>query len=231
MIFNGIKGRKIVICFLAILCLVSCNDASTPTEAIESFNSEMNNCDYKGAFEYVSSFDGLSFDSGNSSGTKSIVNAVSKTLEIEILDIQTSGAVGLAQVSITTVDLREIYSSAIEIVTNSFVDSVLSGSKISADDMKDALMEEIVSEAAEIDAPKVTTECNINMTREDDKWYLILDTECFNIMMGYLDDANEMITSGDFTISVISDSDLSDDSGSDDSSEDDESESEVTYND
>ena len=101
-----------------MLLLCACNDAETPEQAIKRFNKRMNDCDYKAAFNYVKDYDGLSFDSGDKSGTRKIVDAVSKTLEIEIVDIQTSGANGSAVLNITTVDLREIYSRAAAVVTN-----------------------------------------------------------------------------------------------------------------
>ena len=115
-----------------MLLLCACNDAETPEQAIKRFNKRMNDCSYKAAFDYVKEYDGLSFDSGDRSGTRKIVDAVSKTLEIEIVDIQTSGANGSAVLNITTVDLREIYSRAASTVTNNYVDTVLKGSRISA---------------------------------------------------------------------------------------------------
>lgn len=193
-----------------LFLLTACNNAETPEQAINFFNSEMNDCNYKAAFNYVSTYDGLSFDKGDKDGTKKIVNAVSKTLDIEIVDIQTSGATGVATLNITTVDLRTIYANAAKVVTNSYVDAVLGGAKISAEDMRNSLVEEIVKEAAMADAKKVTTECKINLTKEKDKWYLILDTNSFNIIMGYINEANAMVQSGDFSLTDnVSDSDVS----------------------
>ena len=137
------------------------------------------------------------------------MDAVSKTLEIEIVDIQTSGANGAAVLYVTTVDLRDIYSRAASTVTNNYVDTVLGGAKISAEEMREALVEEIVRESEMSEAKHVTTECKVNLTRESDKWYIILDTTSFNIMMGFINDANSMVESGDFTnVAPISDSDI-----------------------
>lgn len=219
---------------LSMILLASCNDATTPEQAIKNFNSKMNDCNYKAAFNYVSEYDGLSFDKGDKNGTKQIVNAVSKTLEMEIIDIQTSGATGAAVVNITTVDLRSVYSQAANTVTNSYVDTVLGGATISAEDMRDSLMEEISREAALSDAVKVTTECKINLTKEKEKWYLILDSECFNVIMGYINEANEMVSNGEFTdlSANVSDSDVS--SASEEEEEDTSEESdtsEIVFND
>ena len=197
----------------ALLLLCACNDAETPEQAIKRFNKRMNDCDYKAAFNYVKDFDGLSFDSGDRSGTRKIVDAVSKTIEIEIVDIQTSGANGAAVLNVTTVDLRDIYSRAASTVTNNYVDKVLGGAKITAEEMREALVEEIVRESEMSEAKHVTTECRVNLTREKDKWYIILDTTSFNIMMGF--------------INAVSDSDAQ--SVSSEESED--SESSVTFND
>lgn len=209
---------------LCVMALCACNDAKTPEEAIKKFNKKMNDCSYKAAFDYVDDFDGLSFDTGDKSGTRQIVDAVSKTLDIEILDIQTSGATGSATLRITTVDLRVIYSRAAATVTNNYVDTVLSGAKVSAEDMRKALVKEIVREAAMSDARRVTTDCKVNLSRDKDKWYIILDTASFNIIMGYINEANSMVESGDFTnIAAVSDSDApADDTGS---------EGEMTFND
>lgn len=215
----------------SMILLASCNNATTPEQAIKNFNSEMNDCNYKAAFNYVSEYDGLSFDSGDKNGTKQIVNAVSKTLEIQIIDIQTSGATGAAVVNITTVDLRNIYSKAASTVTNGYVDTVLQGSTISAEDMRDALVEEIARESALSDAVKVTTECKINLTKEKDKWYIILDSESFNVMMGYINEANAMVESGEFMdlSETVSNSDLS--SAPEDDESEDPVDSTVSFND
>lgn len=193
-----------------LFLLTACNNADTPEQAIKFFNSEMNKCNYKAAFNYVIDYDGLSFDKGDKDGTQKIVNAVSKTLDMEIVDIQTSGATGIAMVNITTVDLRTIYSNAAKVVTNGYVDTVLAGSKISAEDMRSALVQEIVKEAAMADSKKVSTECRINLTKEKDKWYLMLDSNSFNIIMGYINEANAMVESGDFSdvTANVSDSDI-----------------------
>lgn len=204
---------------LMMIVLTACNNAETPEQAIKFFNNEMNDCNYKAAFNYVTEYDGLKFDSGDKDGTRKIVDAVSKTLEMEIVDIQTSGATGVATLNITTVDLREIYSNAASVVTEGYVDNVLGGAKISAEDMRDALVEEIVREAALSDSKKVTTECKINLTKEKDKWYLILDSESFNIIMGYINEANSMVESGEFT-SNVSDSDIQADDAADTTSSD-----------
>lgn len=194
-------GRAAAAVFIgmALLLLTACGGADTPEQAIKNFNTKMNDCNYKAAFSYVSDYDGLSFDKGDRNGTKQIVNAVSKTLEIEIVDIQTSGATGAATLRVTTVDLRDIYTRAAATVTNNYVDTVLGGSKISAEEMRDALVAEIVRESALSDAQKVTTDCKVNLSREKDHWFMILDKTSFNIMMGYINEANTMVESGDFS--------------------------------
>ena len=213
---------------MCLLLLCACNDAQTPEQAIRRFNKKMNDCSYKAAFDYVKEYDGLSFDSGDRTGTRKIVDAVSKTLEIEIVDIQTSGANGSAVLNVTTVDLREVYSRAASTVTNNYVDTVLGGSRISAEEMREALVEEIVRESEMSEAKHVTTECRINLTREKDKWYIILDSTSFNLMMGYINEANSMVESGDFTnVAPVSDSDAKPVS----SEEADDAGSSVTFND
>ena len=224
---SGIRAVAALLLMAAMLLLGACNDAETPEQAIKRFNKRMNDCDYKAAFNYVKDYDGLSYDSGDKSGTRKIVDAVSKTLEIEIVDIQTTGANGAAVLNVTTVDLREIYSRAASTVTNNYVDTVLGGAKISAEEMRNALVEEIVRESEMSEARHVTTECRVNLTREKDKWYIILDSTSFNIMMGYINDANSMVESGDFTnVAPVSDSDAPKAS-----SEPDDTGSSVTFND
>ena len=93
--------------------------------------------------------------------------------------------------------------------------------------MREALVKEIVRESEMSEAKHVTTECHVNLKRESDHWYIILDSTSFNIMMGYINEANSMVESGDFTnIAPVSDSDAS---GGDTSSE--EQASSVTFND
>ena len=224
---SGIRAVAALLLMAAMLLLGACNDAETPEQAIKRFNKRMNDCDYKAAFNYVKDYDGLSYDSGDKSGTRKIVDAVSKTLEIEIVDIQTTGANGAAVLNVTTVDLREIYSRAASTVTNNYVDTVLGGAKISAEEMRNALVEEIVRESEMSEARHVTTECRVNLTREKDKWYIILDSTSFNILMGYINDAKSMVESGDFTnVAPVSDSDAPKAS-----SEPDDTDSSVTFND
>lgn len=214
---------------MVVLLLTACGGADTPEQAIKGFNTKMNDCNYKAAFSYVSEYDGLSFDKGDRSGTKQIVNAVSKTLEIEIVDIQTSGATGAAMLKVTTVDLRDIYTRAAATVTNNYVNTVLGGSKISAEEMRDALVAEIVRESALSDAQKVTTDCKVNLVREKENWFIILDNTSFNIMMGYINDANTMVESGDFSHITVSVSDS--DAGSAIESEEDDSAESAVFND
>ncbi len=224
-------GRAAAAVFISmvVLLLTACGGADTPEQAIKGFNTKMNDCNYKAAFSYVSEYDGLSFDKGDRSGTKQIVNAVSKTLEIEIVDIQTSGATGAAMLKVTTVDLRDIYTRAAATVTNNYVNTVLGGSKISAEEMRDALVAEIVRESALSDAQKVTTDCKVNLVREKENWFIILDNTSFNIMMGYINDANTMVESGDFSHITVSVSDS--DAGSAIESEEDDSAESAVFND
>ena len=227
------RAAAAVFISMALLLLTACGGADTPEQAIKGFNTKMNDCNYKAAFSYVSEYDGLSFDKGDRSGTKQIVNAVSKTLEIEIVDIQTSGATGAAMLKVTTVDLRNIYTRAAATVTNNYVDTVLGGSKISAEEMRDALVAEIVRESALSDAQKVTTDCKVNLVREKENWFIILDNTSFNIMMGYINDANTMVESGDFSnITVnVSDSDITDAAGTTESQAEDNSTESAVFND
>lgn len=226
-----LRAAVAVVVAAVMLVLTACNDAETPEQAIRGFNSKMNDCNYKGAFAYVSEYDGLSFDKGDKDGTKQIVDAVAKTLDIEIIDIQTSGATGAAMLNITTVDLREVYGKAAATVTNGYVDTVLGGSKISAEEMRDALVAEIVRESALSDAARVSTECQVNLMKEKDHWYIILDSTAFNVIMGYINEANSMVENGDFSsLTIVSDSDVSSAAESD-TGEDDDSTGSIVFND
>ncbi len=226
-----LRATAALIVTAIMLILTACNDADTPEQAIKGFNSKMNDCNYKGAFAYVSDYDGLSFDKGDKNGTKQIVDAVSKTLEIEIMDIQTSGATGAARLNITTVDLRDVYAKAASTVTNGYVDTVLGGSKISAEEMRDALVAEIVRESAMSDAARESTECQVNLMREKDHWYIILDNTSFNVIMGYINDANSMVENGDFSsvAPTVSPSDVS--SAESDTEEEENPTSSIVFND
>ncbi len=227
---STIRAAAVFVLSASLLLLCACNDAETPEQAIKRFNKKMNDCSYKAAFDYVADYDGLSYDSGDRSGTRKIVDAVSKTLEIEIVDIQTSGATGAAVLNVTTVDLREIYARAASTVTNNYVDTVLGGAKISADEMREALVQEIVRESEMSEAKRITTECRVNMKREKDHWYIILDSNSFNIIMGYINEANSMVESGDFTnVAPVSDSDANANATS--SAEPDNTGSDITFND
>ena len=110
---------------------------------------------------------------------------------------------------------------------------MLGGSKISAEEMRDALVAEIVRESALSDAQKVTTDCKVNLVREKERWFIILDNTSFNILMGYINDANTMVESGDFSnITIdVSDSDLSGDTGTTESQTEDDSTETAVFND
>ena len=224
-----IRSVAAIVLSVMLLLVCGCNDAQTPEQAIKRFNKKMNDCNYKAAFDYVWDYDGLSFDAGDRNGTRKIVDAVARTLEIEIVDIQNSGALGTAVINVTTVDLRQIYSRAASTVTNNYVDTVLGGARISADEMREALVDEIVRESELSDAKRVTTECNVNLKRVKDHWYIILDSNSFNLIMGYINEANSMVESGDFTnVAPVSDSDVSSDTSSEPSED---SGSSITFND
>ena len=94
------------------------------------------------------------------------------------------------------------------------------------------MVAEIVSESAMADATRVETECQVNLIREKEHWYIILDSTSFNIMMGYINEANAMVENGDFS-SVTPVTDTPAVSGSDVSSDAaaENTESSVTFND
>lgn len=188
--------KRIFAIFLAaamLLCAAGCNEATSARDAISRFEAAMNENDYKTAFAYVADYDGFGFDSD----TERIINAVASSLQINVINEAGSSSSATAEVDITTIDLREVYCSAASIVIPKYYNDALEGKSISADDISFNMMQEVISISEMHTAPKVTTRLSLNLTTNSDgKWVIRLDVLAYNAITGYLDEANNLITTG-----------------------------------
>lgn len=178
---------------IMILGLAGCNNAATPVEAVTFFVEEMNANDFRGAFEYVDGYDNFSF----SSGSKDIIGAVASSMTVEILDDVSTETNATVSVKITTVDLRKAYVLAAEQVIPSYYAAAVSGQSINESEIGLKLVAKVVEISQLPEAPMVTTECTIKLVaNESGKWFISLDNALYNAITGYLDEANNLITTG-----------------------------------
>jgi hypothetical protein len=179
-----------------LLVLTGCNKAKTPREAVELFVVNMNNHEYKAAFAYVSEYGGIDFSSDREA-TQSMLDAVSSSLKVEITSDSTNTYSAMLSAKVTTVDLRLIYKAATIKTMNSLYTQAVSGNQISDAEIRNRIMAEIVAMAMGSDAPMVTTEYTFNLKSEGGKWYIVLDSVGYNIITGYLTEANTLVQNGE----------------------------------
>lgn len=178
---------------LLLLILSGCNKASSPRDAIELFTKAMNENDYKTAFAYVSDYDGFGFDEG----TEQIINAVSSSMSISIVNESSSASSSIIETDVTTIDLRDVYCNAASAVIPQFYSAALAGSEISTDDISARMLSEVTTQAGAPGAPTVTTRVVFMLNMDSNgKWVIKLDVTAYNAITGYLDEANNLITTG-----------------------------------
>lgn len=186
------KAKHILIMLTALLLvLTGCNSAKSPSDALELFGKNMNEHKYREAMAYVDVYDGISYTSGE----KPIIDAVAGSLRISIKNNSSNSFTSAITADVTTVDLRKVYKNAAVKIMESYHSRALSGEAISDVEIKNSLMAEIAAEALSQDAPTVTTECVFNLKSDSGKWYIVLDANTYNILLGYLTEANSLVES------------------------------------
>ncbi|MBE6754291.1 MAG: hypothetical protein E7559_08090 [Ruminococcaceae bacterium] len=188
---------------LLVLCLLTmltgCNRANSARNAVERFETAMNENNFREAFAYIADYDGFGFKSD----TEEIINAVASSLDIDIISESVGAAGGTIEVDITTVDLRKVYSNAAAVVIPKYYQTAVSGTPIAPEHIGVQLVNEVVSQIYSGTAPTVTTRCNLQMvTNKNNKWEIRLDNASYSAITGYLDEANNMITTGTITDSL-----------------------------
>lgn len=190
---DKLKIISALLVLLMLLGLTGCNNAATPTEAVTFFVENMNENDFREAFEYVDGYDNFSF----SNGSKDIISAVASSMTIEILNEVSTEENATVTAKITTVDLREAYVLAAEQVIPSYYEAAVSGESISEGEIGLKLVAKVVEISKLTEAPMVTTECTIRLVADESgKWYISLDNALYNAITGYLDEANNLISTG-----------------------------------
>lgn len=186
--------RRITAIFVLVSLMISlcacASVASSPEDAVEKFAAAFAKKQYRTAFSYVADYDGLSFDDRDSLGTKKIVDAVAKTLNIEIIgSAETENPYGV-NVRVTTVDIRKVYDQALNNVMKSIESDALSGNEITDIELKEKLVKAVVEGVNSAGVPTVTTEMTMKLEQRDAKWLIIMDDYTMNILTGYMSDAN-----------------------------------------
>lgn len=177
-----------------LLTLAGCNRASSATDCVERFQTAMNKEDFREAFAYIADYDGFGF---KSDGSEDIIAAVARTLTIDVLsETPVTGGANL-EVNITTIDLREAYCDAANVVIPTYYKMAVSGQPISEAELGRKLVDEVTAQAASGRSKGVSTRCNLFVRKNNrDKWEIVLDTTSFSALTGYLDEANNLITTG-----------------------------------
>lgn len=190
-----ILAAVLVVCM--VLAMTACNSSTTPRDCVSLFTQSMNENDYRSAAAYLSDYDGFSFDAADRSNTKAMLDAVARSLKINILSDSSGMSSASLNVEITTVDLRLIYKYAAISVMESYHSSAVGGTNISDAEIREKIMQQVVAIACASDAPTVTSQCTLMLESDGGKWYIVLDGNSYNIITGYLTEANTLVESGE----------------------------------
>ena len=200
--------RRIFAAFLFIamlFCAVGCNEATSARDAVDRFETAMKENDYKTAFAYVADYDGYGFDKD----TERIINAISSSLSVNIVNDSSSATNALFEADITTIDLRQVYCDAASVVIPQYYTAALAGEDISANDISIKMMQEVIAMVEGAGAPTVTTRVPLTVSlSNDDKWLIRLDVVAYNAITGYLDEANNLITTGTIVQAINGETDF-----------------------
>lgn len=189
------KAIRIIALILAAALmapLAGCNQAASPRDAVDRFASAMNQNNFREAFAYIATYDGFGF----SDGSEEIMKAVASSMKVEFLGEDVGGTTAYVDVNITTIDLREIYMDAASVVIPAYYGDAVSGRHISEDEVGTRLVNEVVEQANRSYAPTVTTRVSLYLVKESGKWKIQLDTNAYYAVTGYLEDANNLVTTG-----------------------------------
>jgi len=194
---DHMKFKRILCCLLIaavmLMSFTACNKATSPRDAVDRFVVAMNKKDFRTAFAYIADYDSFGF----SGGVEDIIGAVAYSMKAEFLGESAGSTGATVDVNITTVDLREIYMSAAAKVIPSYYEAAVSGRTISEAEIGERLIEEVVAEAGMNSAPTVTTKLSLQLIKSDSgKWQIRLDNDAYYAITGYLDEANNLVTTG-----------------------------------
>lgn len=178
---------------LILIVFSGCNQATSARDCIARFQQAMNQNDYHTAFLYINNYDGFGFNDAN---TEKIINAVSSSLQMDIISESGGGTTTAVTVRITTIDLRELYCAAAQTVVPQFYSSAVGGSSLASTELSNRLVSEVISLAGRPEAPKVSTECIVYVSNADGKWTINLDSQTYSAITGYLDEANDLVSGG-----------------------------------
>jgi len=188
---NRIISVMLVLVLLLGMC--GCNKATSPRDAVERFVTAMNNNDFRTAFAYIADYDSFGF----SDKTEDIIKAVASSMKVEFVSESVGSSSATIEVKITTVDLRQVYKDAAATVIPEYYDDAVSGVPISEREIGDRIIDEVASRASDSYAPKVTTQLSLYLsTDKDGKWLIRLDNDAYYVITGYLDEANNLVTTG-----------------------------------
>ena len=190
----AVRAAVVLLVICMLLGLAGCNKASSATDCVERFQTAMNKEDFREAFAYVAEYDGFGF---SSEGSEDIMAAVARTMTIQVLsETPVTGGSNL-EVNITTIDLREAYCDAANAVIPTYYKMAVSGQPISEAELGRKLVSEVTAQAESGRSKGVSTRCNLFVRKSDrGKWEIVLDTTSYSALTGYLDEANNLITTG-----------------------------------
>lgn len=192
--FRSVRIVSLLLCLFLMVSLTGCNRAESASDCIMRFQDAMNRQDFREAFVYVADYDGFGF---SSDGSEDIMACVAKTLDIQVLSETPMSNGSNVEVSITTIDLREAYCDAANAVIPGYYKQAVSGQPISEAELGRRLVDEVVSLAKNGKSAGVTTKCILFVRKSDrGKWEIVLDTASYSAITGYIDEANNLITTG-----------------------------------
>ncbi len=197
----------ILLSLAMLFCAAGCNEATSARDAVTRFESAMNENDYRTAFAYVADYDGFGFDGDDDA--ERLINAVASSLRINVINETGSATNAMLETDITTIDLREVYCDAAAAVIPQYYNAALAGEEISANDISSRMMQEVMAISESGAAPTVTTRVTLTLTTNSDgKWVIRMDITAHNALTGYLDEANNLITTGTIVQAINGETDF-----------------------
>lgn len=175
---------------MALMFLLgACGEANTAKEAVEGFVAGLKKHDYRAAMKYVYERDSMTF-AGN---TEMIMNNVCDSMNMNIVSDNASSVT----VSVTTIDLRQVYADAVKAVINEYYNKALSGETVTDGELRAAIETKAAELSGNGKAATITSQVDLTMRTDNGKWFIELDANAYNVFTGYMTSANDMMTDGE----------------------------------
>ncbi|MBU3105023.1 DUF5105 domain-containing protein [Clostridium gasigenes] len=181
--------RKIlltILSFTLIFSLVGCGPK--PDESIKSFFESTKSCDFETMSKYIKSDTDSSIITGKFESTEQedLIKSLFKKIDYEILSTTVNKDEATTKVKITSVDMLRVYSDSMKQVMAILLPQAFSSNKPSDDEIQKMTFQYITNGINDPDVAKTTTEVDLKLTKEKDKWVIESSDELTNAITGNL---------------------------------------------